>query len=158
MDTVRKEGFKNKKRDIESIIAVLKDKTKRRSEPFTKYADFEVIEECFELFNDDGFIRAWYEKDTDRLIGVLAFSVVIPFWTSERSIVENLCLCLDDNFHGFQRLADATLYEVAKYYNCKLIQTGTFLPHKGDKQMVVNGYTKNNDVIDIHHAIVKEVR
>ena len=83
-------------------------------------------------------VIVFYENDT--FIGILAFDVVNPWWTSKRVLDEEIILSMTDDFKGFARIAIDKLIELAEYYKASLIAAGCFFQDK--PQIVTNSYIK----------------
>lgn len=99
--------------------------------------------ESLNYLNCRDCITAWYEKDTTKILGAVAYTITEEDWyTNARGLVEIFVLKLSDDFHGLQRLAIEELQKVAEEYNCKLIHCGDYLSPPKDKTMVGNAYRK----------------
>lgn len=89
--------------------------------------------------NNQGLVKAWYDN-SGLLVGILLYGLGHTWWTLDVMVLEEMVLCLDDNFAGFQRLAIEELHNIAKENNSDVIIVGNLLSHH--KTQVNNGYLK----------------
>lgn len=63
-------------------------------------------------------------KDTNHILGAVAFSVVKPWWSNKTCLDELFVLRLDESCFGFGRMACDFMKKKAKAYGCSFMETG----------------------------------
>lgn len=103
-----------------------------------------VLHQLFK-FSKNGQVCEFYDKDK-KFLGIMLFDVGQLWWSEEAFLIEQFVLCVQPDYHGFQRLAIQKLNALARQFNVKAICGGCLF--QDNPQMVINGYRKDGFNID----------
>ncbi len=98
----------------------------------------------FNGFLQEGFrghIIVFYDESETEFVGILAFDVGEFWWYPEPFLLEQLVLCVNPDYIGFEREAVKVLDEIAEEYNCVGICSGCMF--QSNPNMVKNTYMKS---------------
>lgn len=98
-------------------------------------------------------IRTWYNEH-GKLLGVLVFSYMQPWFSDGLWVVEDFIVKLDDNFKGLHALAMEELEKAGHRVMACAIQAGDML---ADSKVVENGYMKRGKYNEKYSIFVKEL-
>lgn len=98
-------------------------------------------------------IRAWYNEH-GKLLGVLVFSYMKPWFSKKVWVVEDFLIKLDDNFKGLHALAMEEMEKAGRRVRACAIQAGDML---ADSKVVENGYMKRGKYNEKYSIFVKEL-
>lgn len=111
-----------------------------KSKPGKSFANMEAIYKTLYWLADAKHLILF--KDTNgRNVGVLAFDIVTPWYSTKTCLDEVFVLALDPSFHGFGRVAMEYLKSKAKACGCALMVTGASMTD--DPKMVENLYKRH---------------
>lgn len=96
-----------------------------KSKPECRYiADYHSIFYSVYWLAHNNNLVVFKKKDTESIVGVLAFSIDSPWYTRYTCLNEIFVLQTDPSYHGFGRKALEFFKETAKENGCVLIETG----------------------------------
>jgi hypothetical protein len=111
------------RRIVAKIIFETLQERGEQGHPLKSLVDYSSILEEVSLRDlQDRLLK--FVNTSGKLVGVLAFDVGQPWWSSEKCLEEVFVYCLDPDLHGFGRIALRHLEDLAETYGCSFIEAG----------------------------------
>lgn len=140
--------------EVLKVVETFKEIGWASGHPLAPLGSYEAVKRTIRLANDNGYLEA-YALD-DHVVGVLMFDVAKPWWSDEFCLKEMLVLTIDPEFYGFGRIALARLQELAKEYDCALIESASAF--NLDHKLVGNLYMRKGKYDLSYPNFVKKIR
>lgn len=129
--------------------ALLRHRDTEGNKLMWNFGDVYYVLKQLQTFSERGQVIEFDDKH-GFFIGILLIDVGQLWWSQEAFLIEELVLCVQPSFHGFQRHAIKELNKLANEYHVKGICSGCLF--QKNPQMVMNGYKKDGFDIDVPTA------
>lgn len=139
---------------VTSLICQVLKEQGSKGHPLKGTPRFPQILQAIYLLDCNGHLEKFRDK-SNKLVGVLAWDIGVPWWTDQKCLEEVFVYCLDPDLKGFGRIALKRLDELAGIYGCSFIETGGAACV--DQKPLENLYMKKGDFTFSYQKYIKRM-